>query len=116
MGALGMGNGSVFQLVPQRFRKEIGLMTGLVGAAGGVGGFYLNVALGSLHDKLTGSYASGFYAFAFIAVTALCGLLWVASSWTKTWLGKGGIAQDAVVNSEAVRAVTGGSPVLQATD
>lgn len=29
--ALGMGNGSVFQLVPQRFRREIGVMTGLVG-------------------------------------------------------------------------------------
>jgi len=46
MGALGMGNGSVFQLVPQRFKKEIGVMTGLVGAAGGVGGYYLNFALG----------------------------------------------------------------------
>lgn len=38
MLALGMGNGAVFQLVPQRFRKEIGVMTGLVGMAGGVGG------------------------------------------------------------------------------
>jgi len=35
MACLGMGNGSVFQMVPQRFRKEIGVMTGLVGAAGG---------------------------------------------------------------------------------
>src|SRR4029077_3693527 len=34
MGMLGMGNGSVFQLVPQRFPKEIGVMTGIVGAAG----------------------------------------------------------------------------------
>ncbi|HNE15767.1 MAG TPA: nitrate/nitrite transporter, partial [Rhodocyclaceae bacterium] len=41
MLSLGMGNGAVFQLVPQRFRKEIGVMTGLVGMAGGVGGFYL---------------------------------------------------------------------------
>ena len=39
MLALGMGNGSVFQLVPQRFRREIGVMTGLVGMAGGIGGF-----------------------------------------------------------------------------
>src|SRR3546814_15226123 len=38
MLALGMGNGAVFQLVPQRFRQEIGVMTGLVGMAGGVGG------------------------------------------------------------------------------
>ena len=41
-----MGNGAVFQLVPQRFRKEIGVMTGLVGMAGGVGGFYLASSLG----------------------------------------------------------------------
>ena len=47
MAALGMGNGSVFQMVPQRFRYEIGVMTGIVGAAGGVGGFFLNVALGN---------------------------------------------------------------------
>jgi NNP family nitrate/nitrite transporter-like MFS transporter len=41
-----MGNGAVFQLVPQRFRKEIGVMTGLVGMAGGIGGFYLASSLG----------------------------------------------------------------------
>ncbi|HYM03838.1 MAG TPA: MFS transporter, partial [Stellaceae bacterium] len=41
MLALGMGNGAVFQLVPQRFRGEIGVMTGLVGMTGGIGGFYL---------------------------------------------------------------------------
>src|SRR5574338_207063 len=46
MLALGMGNGAVFQLVPQRFKKEIGVMTGLVGMAGGVGGFYLAASLG----------------------------------------------------------------------
>ncbi|HEY8084835.1 MAG TPA: nitrate/nitrite transporter, partial [Methylophilaceae bacterium] len=46
MLSLGMGNGAVFQLVPQRFRKEIGVMTGLVGMAGGIGGFYLASSLG----------------------------------------------------------------------
>ena len=39
MGMLGMGNGAVFQLVPQRFAGRIGIMTGIVGAAGGLGGF-----------------------------------------------------------------------------
>ncbi len=39
MGMLGMGNGSVFQLVPQRFPDRVGILTGLVGAAGGFGGF-----------------------------------------------------------------------------
>jgi len=38
-GALGMANGSVFQLLPQRFGKDLGVMTGLVGAGGGVGAF-----------------------------------------------------------------------------
>src|SRR3546814_19224810 len=36
MLALGVGNGAVFQLVPQRFTAEIGVMTGLVGMAGGI--------------------------------------------------------------------------------
>lgn len=85
MGALGMGNGAVFQIVPQRFRKEIGVMTGLVGAAGGVGGYYLNFALGHLKD-LTGTYASGFYAFAGIGTVALLLLVAVAPAWLRTWL------------------------------
>src|SRR5690606_35712861 len=48
MMSLGMGNGAVFQLVPQRFQKEIGIVTGIVGAAGGVGGFLLPKILGNL--------------------------------------------------------------------
>lgn len=92
MGCLGMGNGSVFQLVPQRFRKEIGVITGLVGAAGGVGGYYLNFALGHLRDY-TGTYASGFFAFAAIAAAALIVLRAVAPAWTRTWVGAGGVAQ-----------------------
>jgi NNP family nitrate/nitrite transporter-like MFS transporter len=91
MGCLGMGNGSVFQLVPQRYKKEIGVMTGLVGAAGGVGGYYLNFALGHLHD-MTGTYASGFYAFAAIGVVALIVLRAVAPGWMASWLGAGGTA------------------------
>jgi ferredoxin-nitrate reductase len=91
MGCLGMGNGSVFQLVPQRFRAQIGAMTGLVGAAGGVGGYYLNTALGFLHD-LTGSYAAGFFAFTAVAAMALVALHAVAPAWTGSWLGDGGTA------------------------
>src|SRR5439155_24086745 len=48
MGLPGMGNGAVFQLVPLRFPKEIGIITGIVGAAGGVGGFFLPTVIGSL--------------------------------------------------------------------
>ena len=41
MGTLGVGNGAVFQLVGLRFGERIGVLTGLVGAAGGLGGFFL---------------------------------------------------------------------------
>lgn len=84
MLSLGMGNGAVFQLVPQRFRKEIGVMTGLVGMAGGVGGFYLASSLGYA-KQLTGSYQAGFLIFAALAVLALVGLTGVKTRWRTTW-------------------------------
>jgi NNP family nitrate/nitrite transporter-like MFS transporter len=84
MLALGMGNGAVFQLVPQRFRKEIGVMTGLVGMAGGVGGFYLASSLG-YSKQATGSYQLGFLIFAALAVLALLGLSSVKTRWRTTW-------------------------------
>ena len=84
MLALGMGNGAVFQLVPQRFRREIGVMTGLVGMAGGIGGFYLASSLG-YSKQLTGSYQVGLLIFAGLAVVALTGLTAVKSRWRTTW-------------------------------
>lgn len=84
MLALGMGNGAVFQLVPQRFKKEIGVMTGLVGMAGGVGGFYLASSLG-YSKQVTGSYQAGFLVFAALAVLALIGLTGVKARWRTTW-------------------------------
>ncbi|MDA8328861.1 MAG: NarK/NasA family nitrate transporter [Betaproteobacteria bacterium] len=84
MLCLGMGNGAVFQLVPQRFRKEIGVMTGLVGMAGGIGGFYLASSLG-FFKQITGSYQSGLLIFAALAVIALAGLSGVKKRWRTTW-------------------------------
>ncbi len=84
MLALGMGNGAVFQLVPQRFRKEIGVMTGLVGMAGGIGGFYLASSLGYA-KQATGSYQIGFLIFAGLALLALTGLTAVKGRWRTTW-------------------------------
>lgn len=84
MLALGMGNGAVFQLVPQRFRKEIGVMTGLVGMAGGLGGFYLASSLG-YSRQLTGSYQAGLLIFAALALLALTGLTAVKTRWRTTW-------------------------------
>jgi NNP family nitrate/nitrite transporter-like MFS transporter len=84
MGTLGFGNGAVFQLVPQRFRKEIGVMTGLVGMAGGVGGFYLAASLGYIKG-MTGSYQMGLLIFAGLCVVALLGLNTVKQRWRTTW-------------------------------
>ena len=110
MACLGMGNGSVFQMVPQRFTKEIGVITGIVGAAGGVGGYELNFALGHLKDA-TATYASGFYAFACIAVVAFIVLRAVAPGWQRTWLGEGGVA---MTKAEPERVLVGaGGPELE---
>lgn len=84
MAVLGMGNGAVFQLVPQRFRKDIGVMTGLVGMAGGVGGFYLAASLGYF-KQATGSYQAGLIIFAGLAVLAIIGLSGVKTRWRTTW-------------------------------
>ncbi len=84
MAVLGMGNGAVFQLVPQRFRKEIGVMTGLVGMAGGIGGFYLAASLGWF-KQITGSYQLGVLIFAGLALLAIIGLASVKTRWRTTW-------------------------------
>jgi NNP family nitrate/nitrite transporter-like MFS transporter len=80
MLALGTGNGAVFQLVPVRFGREIGVMTGLVGCAGGIGGFYLASSLG-FSKQWTGSYQDGFLIFAGIALIAFVGINIVKKHW-----------------------------------
>jgi NNP family nitrate/nitrite transporter-like MFS transporter len=84
MLALGMGNGAVFQLVPQRFRNEIGVMTGLVGMTGGIGGFYLASSLG-YSKQLTGSFQYGLIIFAVLAMVAVIGLTAIKKRWRTTW-------------------------------
>lgn len=82
--ALGMGNGSVFQLVPLRFRREIGVITGLVGCAGGVGGFFLAKTLGWSWNVQHG-FALGFSVFAGLPLLGLVGLIMVKKRWRTTW-------------------------------
>ncbi|MBD9483976.1 NarK/NasA family nitrate transporter [Pseudomonas sp. PDM14] len=84
MLSLGAGNGAVFQLVPQRFRKEIGVMTGLIGMAGGIGGFCLTAGLGAIKQS-TGSYQLGLWLFASLGVLAWFGLYGVKQRWRTTW-------------------------------
>ena len=83
-GAFGMCNGSVFQLLPQRFAKDISVMTGLVGCGGGVGGFVLGMMFGASKEH-TGSYATGILLFAGLCVLALVGLGAVKRRWRTTW-------------------------------
>ena len=84
VGCLGMGNGAVFQLVPQRFAGRMGIITGVVGAAGGLGGFFLPSILGAAKDT-TGTYATGLilFALAFVAGTLL--LLELGPRWQSRW-------------------------------
>ncbi|SER24965.1 MFS transporter, NNP family, nitrate/nitrite transporter [Pseudomonas sp. NFACC02] len=84
MLGLGAGNGAVFQLVPQRFRKEIGVMTGLIGMAGGIGGFLLAAGLGAIKQN-TGDYQLGLWLFASLGVLAWFGLMNVKRRWRTTW-------------------------------
>ena len=74
----------MFQLVPQRFRDEIGIMTGLVGFGGGVGGFYLASSLGFAR-QLSGSASAGFLIFACLALLALASLSLVKTRWRTSW-------------------------------
>ncbi|HEY0826771.1 MAG TPA: nitrate/nitrite transporter [Bacilli bacterium] len=99
MMCMGMGNGAVFQLVPQRFKQEIGIMTGIVGAAGGLGGYFLPKILGNL--KLSsGSFTPGFLVLSVIAVSCIGILLIAQGQWKKTWIGQGGKAKKDVVGAQ----------------
>jgi NNP family nitrate/nitrite transporter-like MFS transporter len=83
-GAFGMCNGSVFQLLPQRFGKDMSVMTGLVGCGGGIGGFVLGMLFGASKEQ-TGSYVTGILLFAAVCGTALLALGLVKSRWRITW-------------------------------
>ncbi|MEL0169094.1 MAG: nitrate/nitrite transporter [Pseudomonadaceae bacterium] len=84
MLGLGTGNSAVFQLVPQRFFREIGVMTGLIGMAGGVGGFILAAGLGAIKQH-TGDYQLGLWLFASLGLLAWVGLFNVKRRWRTTW-------------------------------
>jgi NNP family nitrate/nitrite transporter-like MFS transporter len=84
MGLLGMGNGAVFQLVPQRFPDRLGIVTGIVGAAGGLGGFFLPSVLGAV-SELTGSYAAGLFGCAAVFVAGTVVLLELGARWSLRW-------------------------------
>jgi NNP family nitrate/nitrite transporter-like MFS transporter len=91
MACLGMGNGAVFQLVPGRFPRGLGLATGVVGAAGGLGGFLLPSLLGAVREA-SGSFGPGLAVLAgmaFLAVVPLGFLAALSAGWRASWRAKG---------------------------
>jgi MFS transporter, NNP family, nitrate/nitrite transporter len=104
MAMLGMGNGSVFQLVPQRFPSRMGILTGVVGAAGGLGGFFLPSVLGAIKDW-TGQYSVGFFLFGAAFIVAALTLLQLGKAWHLTW-PKAAAARAGIFSYRAPRSVT----------
>ncbi len=87
MACCGLGNGAVFQLVPLRFRDEIGMVTGIIGAVGGIGGFCLPILLG-LVRQYGGGFGAGFLLLAVVAMsvaTVLQMLTARQAGWRVSW-------------------------------
>jgi NNP family nitrate/nitrite transporter-like MFS transporter len=72
--SIGLGNGAVFKLVPEHFPKSVGSVTGIVGAAGGLGGFFPPLVLGMIKQS-TGSFTIGFVLLGLFSLGCLVILL-----------------------------------------
>lgn len=90
--AFGLGNGATFQLVPHRWKGKTGLLSGVIGAAGGIGGFYLPVVMGIAKES-TGSYQMGFATFGAIAACACVAILALRTQWL-VWANPAGAAAE----------------------
>ena len=77
--ALGLGTGAVFKLVPEWFPDRVGAVTGVVGAAGGLGGFFPPLVMGVVKSA-TGGYALGFILMAAVAIACLVVLVAIRSA------------------------------------
>jgi NNP family nitrate/nitrite transporter-like MFS transporter len=74
--ALGFGNGAVFALVGTRVpAAAVGSVTGLVGAAGGLGGFLPPIVMGLVYQA-TGDYAIGLMLLSDVALAGLVFTAW----------------------------------------
>jgi len=74
---LGLGTGAVFKLVPQWYPDRVGAVTGVVGAAGGLGGFFPPLVMALVKSE-TGSYTLGFILMSAVAVIAFMVLIVVS--------------------------------------
>lgn len=91
MGAMGAGNGAVFQLVPLRFRTETAVAGSLIGEIGALAGGFLPNAMG-LGKQYFGSFTPGFLSGATLTIVSIVTLALVSRRWTSSWVGKGGKA------------------------
>ncbi len=92
MANLGMANGAIFQLVPQRFSKDIGIMTGIIGACGALGGVAIFLEILGASALMFGDYTIGFMVIAMSVLIAIFGLSLVKRRWRTTWgIKSGGI-------------------------
>jgi len=73
---LGVGNGAVFKLVPTEFPAEAGSAGGIVGAAGGLGGFFPPIFVGLMKDA-EGTYTYGFVGLLVFVVICLVLAVWL---------------------------------------
>ena len=74
--ALGVGNGAVFALVSVHVPPErVGSVTGLVGAAGGLGGFLPPIVMGLVREA-TGDYAIGLMLLSTVAFAGMVHTWW----------------------------------------
>lgn len=84
VSALGTGNGAIFQLLSVRFHRQMGVVTGLVATAGGLGGFLLVWAFAALAGD-SGSHRGIFVIYLLLALLAQAGLWSVKKRWRTTW-------------------------------
>jgi MFS transporter, NNP family, nitrate/nitrite transporter len=91
-GALGAGNGALFQLVPLRWPLATAVAGSMIGEVGALGGGLVPNAMG-LSKQYTGTYLWGFVLFSLCTVLVLLMLRTMQMRWTRTWAEKGGRAR-----------------------
>lgn len=72
----GIGNGTIFKLVPYYFSKQAGIVNGIVSAMGGLGGFFPPIVL-TIVFNITGHYAIGFMSLAMFALASFVIIVWM---------------------------------------
>ena len=105
-GALGAGNGALFQLVPLRWPTTTAVAGSMIGEVGALGGGIVPNAMGFSKQHF-GTYAWGFVLFAVLAVLMLCVMRYMQIRWTRTWAEKGGRARSSGSATPAVHPRSG---------